>query len=102
MHERVQRNKRNSVRTKKDPVQRSDPVRMIVHNPYGKISADIVRMRPGAFSWNHGAVFVLRTDAQANDNSIPAMTADMNILSMRMLALATPARETNSAVSAGV
>jgi hypothetical protein len=47
-------------------------------------------------------VFVLNTDAHANDNIMPAMTPDMNILSMRMLALATPARETSSAVSAGV
>jgi hypothetical protein len=73
-----------------------------MHRPYGKIKAAIVRIRPGAFSWYHGAVLVLKTDAQANDNSMPAMTADMKILSMRILALATPARETSSAVSAGV
>ena len=83
-------------------MQRSEPVRMIIHRPYGKINAAIVRIKPGAFSWNQGAVFVLNTDAHANDNIMPAMTPDMNILSMRIFALATPARETSSAVSAGV
>lgn len=84
-----------------DPVQRSVPVTMTNVKPNGKTSAAIVRIRPGAFSWNQGAVLVLIKTAQANDNSMPAMTELMNILSRRMLAFATPARPMSSTVSFG-
>ena len=49
--------------------------------------APIVLISPGALSVNQGAVFVLSRAAQANDKNMPAMTDDMNTLSMRMLAL---------------
>lgn len=35
----------------KEPVQRSRPVTTMMHKPYGKIMAPMVRMSPGAFSW---------------------------------------------------
>lgn len=36
-------------------VNRSAPVRTIMTRPTGKSIAPVVRMRPGAFSWYHGA-----------------------------------------------
>lgn len=36
--------------TIKDPVQRSAPVKMIIHKPYGKTKALMVLISPGAFS----------------------------------------------------
>lgn len=39
--------------------------------------------------------------AQANDKKQPAMNEEKKILSMRMFALATPAREHSSTVSLG-
>ncbi len=39
-----------------------------------RTSAPMVLMRPGAFSWNHGVVFVLSNAAQAKDRNMPAMT----------------------------
>jgi len=58
-------------------------------------------MRPGALSWYHGAVFVLKAAAHANARRQPAMKALAKILSIRMFALATPAREQISTVSLG-
>lgn len=88
--------------TRKEPVHKSLPVSTTMHNPYGKTSAAIVRIRPGASDWYHGEAFVLRSVAHAKASSMPAMTEDMKILSRRVLAFATPARETISVVSAGV
>lgn len=87
--------------TMKDPVQRSVPVTMTRVSPKGKTSAASVRMSPGAFSWNQGAVLVLSNTAQANDKSMPAITELKNILSSLMFALATPARPMSSTVSLG-
>jgi hypothetical protein len=88
--------------TIKDPVHRSAPVRIIKANPYGKTNALIVRINPGAFSWNQGLLFVLRTVPQANAKRHPAENALKKTLSRRMLPLLRPARETNSVTSAGV
>lgn len=85
----------------KEPVQRSAPVKIIMHSPYGKIRALIVRIRPGAFSWNQGVALVLRTDPQANASKHPAETELKNTLSRRMLPLCTPALATASTTSAG-
>nr|POF16356.1 hypothetical protein CFP56_23874 [Quercus suber] len=88
--------------TIKLPVQRSVPVTTMVTRPKGKIIAPIMRMSPGALVWNHGAVFVLNSAAQAKARKQPAMNELMKILSTRMLALATPAREQSSTVSFGL
>lgn len=61
----------------------------------------MVRIKPGAFSKNHGDEQVLSSVAQEKDSRMPAMTALMKILSLRMLALYTPALPTNSVVSFG-
>jgi hypothetical protein len=67
----------------------------------GNIRAPIMRINPGAFSWYHGAVLVLRDAAHANAKIAPAMTELKNILSIRILALLTPAREHCSVASFG-
>lgn len=71
----------------KDPVQRSAPVKIIMHKPYGKTSAEIVRIRPGALSWNQVVVLVLRAVPQAKARRHPAEKALKKILSRRMLPL---------------
>jgi hypothetical protein len=88
--------------TRKLPVHRSAPVRTTMHRPYGKTSADKVRMRPGAFSWYQGDAFVDRTVAQAKERRHPVETELRNTLSRRVFPLKTPARDTISIVSAGV
>lgn len=85
-----------------DPVQRSAPVRMIMHKPYGKTRALIVRIRPGAFSWNHGVVPVLRTVPQAKASRHPAETEERKTLSRRMCPRTTPDRATVAKTSGGV
>jgi len=92
----------HGARTRKEPVHRSLPVSTTMHKPYGKTKAAIVRIKPGASDWYHGEAFVLMSVAQAKARSMPAMTDDMNTLSRRELPFATPARDTISAVSAGV
>jgi hypothetical protein len=84
------------------PVQRSEPVSTMETRPKGKMIAPIILINPGAFSWYHGAVFVMRSAAQANERRQPAMKELKKILSTRMLALVTPAREQISVVSLGV
>lgn len=64
--------------------------------------APIILISPGAFSWYHGDEFVLNSAAQANERRHPAMKELKKILSIRMLALVTPAREHNSVVSLGL
>jgi len=59
-------------------------------------------MRPGALSWNHGAVLVLKALAAAKERRHPAETEDKKTLSTRMLPFFTPALDTSSMVSAGV
>ena len=71
-------------------------------NPYGKNSAEIVLIKPGAFSWYHGALLVLREVAHANARRAPAETELKKTLSSRMFPFTTPARETISMVCAGV
>lgn len=88
--------------TMNDPVHKSAPVKTIMHNPYGKTSALMVRISPGAFSWNHEVVFVLKTVPHAKARRHPAENALRNTLSRRIFPLVTPARETSSATSAGV
>lgn len=70
--------------------------------PNGKTNAPIVLIRPGALSWNHGAVFVLNALAAAKERRHPADTADRKTLSGRMFPFFAPARDTISMVSAGV
>lgn len=84
-----------------DPVQRSAPVRIIMHSPYGKTRALMVRIKPGAFSWNHGVALVLSTVPQAKASRQPADTALKKTLSSRMLPFCTPALETASMTSPG-
>ena len=84
------------------PVQRSDPVSTTETRPKGKITAPIILISPGAFSWYQGAVIVDRRAAQANDRRQPAIKELKKILSIRMFALLTPAREHISDVSFGV
>jgi hypothetical protein len=81
------------------PVHKSAPVSTIMHSPYGKTSADTVRIRPGAFSWYQGDAFVDKAVAQAKASRHPADTELKNTLSNRMLPFRTPIRETISAVS---
>lgn len=69
------------------PVQRSVPVTTTIVKPKGKMTAPIIRISPGAFSWYQGEVLVLKETAQAKASNMPATTDDMKILSMRMLAL---------------
>lgn len=83
-------------------MQRSTPVRMIMHRPYGKTIELMVRISPGAFSWNHGAVAVLRRLPQANASRPPPETALRKIFSSGMLPLVTPAREMISITSGGL
>lgn len=87
--------------TMNEPVQRSEPVKTTMTRPMGKIMAEIILMRPGAFSWYHGDEFVTSETAQAKDKRQPAMKELKKILSIRMFALATPAREHSSTVSLG-
>ncbi|KAH9810093.1 hypothetical protein Tdes44962_MAKER01065 [Teratosphaeria destructans] len=92
----------------------------MVTSPNGKMRAPIIRIKPGAFSWYHGAVFVDSRAAHAKAKRHPAMKELKNILSSLMsvivsqstatvryvddsiLAFATPAREHSSTVSFGV
>jgi hypothetical protein len=55
--------------------------------PTGKTIAEIVRIRPGAFVWNHGDELVERARAQPNEIKAPPMKELTNILSIRILAL---------------
>ena len=84
------------------PVQRSVPVTTIIVKPKGKMTAAIMRMRPGAYVWNHGEAFVLRETAQAKARRVPATKDEMKVLSIRMLALPVPAREASSVASFAV
>lgn len=45
-------------------VKRSAPLRTIMMSPTGKKMAEIVRIRPGALSWYHGAASVDSITAQ--------------------------------------
>lgn len=83
------------------PVHKSAPVTTILTSPNGKIRAPIIRIKPGAFSWYQGAVSVLKRAAQAKESRQPAIKDDARILSMRMFAIMTPAREQSSTVSLG-
>ena len=71
----------------KVPVTRSAPVKMIITRPMGKTIAEIILIKPGAFSWYHGALLVMRDTAAAKARSAPAMNELKKILSMRILAL---------------
>lgn len=86
----------------KDPVHKSAPVRMIMHNPYGNTNALIVRINPGAFSWNQVLVFVLRAVPHAKASRHPAETELRKTLSRRVLPLTIPARATRLITSVGV
>ena len=68
-------------------VTSSEPVRTIMQRPYGKTRAEIVRIKPGASDWYQGDALVLTAVAQTKESSIPAITADMNILSILWWAL---------------
>lgn len=84
--------------TIKVPVQRSAPVNTINTNPHGKTIAPAVLIRPGAFSWNHGAVIVLSDVAAAKDSRHPAETALRKTFSGLIRPFLTPARDTSSMV----
>lgn len=73
-----------------------------MHRPYGKTKELMVRISPGAFSWNHGVVLVLRRLPQANASRPPPETELRKILSSGMLPLAIPAREMSSITSGGL
>ena len=73
-----------------------------MHKPYGKTRALMVRIKPGAFSWNHGVVPVLKTVPQAKASIHPAETELRNTLSRRMLPRVTPDRATAAMTSYGV
>ena len=45
-------------------VKRSEPLRTIMMSPTGKNMAEIVRIRPGAFSWYQGDASVDNVTAQ--------------------------------------
>ena len=66
--------------------------------PTGKTMAPIVRMRPGALVWNHGAVLVESASAHPKEIRQPPMKELTNILSIRMRAFLAPMRETSSVV----
>jgi hypothetical protein len=83
-------------------VHKSAPVKIIMHNPYGKTSALIVRINPGAFSWNQVLVFVLRAVPHAKASRHPAETELRKTLSRRVFPLAMPARATRLITSVGV
>jgi hypothetical protein len=70
--------------------------------PTGKTMAEMVRMRPGAFVWNHGDELVERARAQPKEIKAPPMNELMKSLSIRMRAFLAPIRETSSVVWAGV
>lgn len=81
---------------------RSAPVTTMDTKPNGKMSAPIMRISPGAFSVYQGDELTTRTAAQAKESRQPARKALKNILSRRMLAFMTPAREASSVASLGV
>lgn len=83
-------------------MHKSAPVKIIMHNPYGKTSALMVRINPGAFSWNQVLVFVLRAVPHAKASRHPAETELRKTLSRRVLPLAMPARATRLITSVGV
>lgn len=85
----------------KDPVHRSAPVRRIIHNPYGKTNALMVRISPGAFSWNHGFALVLKTVPQANASRQPADIELNRTFSSRIFPFWTPAFVTARKTSTG-
>jgi hypothetical protein len=70
--------------------------------PTGKTIAEIVRMSPGAFVWNHGDELVESARAQPKEIKAPPMNELTNILSILMRAFLAPIRETSSVVWAGV
>lgn len=45
-------------------VKRSEPLRTIMMSPTGKNMAEILRIRPGAFSWYQGAASVDKVTAE--------------------------------------
>lgn len=67
-------------------------------NPTGKTIAEIVRIRPGAFVWNHGEELVERERAHPKEIRHPPMKELMNILSILIRAFLAPMRETSSVV----
>lgn len=87
--------------TIKDPVQRSAPVKMIIHKPYGKTKALMVLISPGAFSWNQGVALVLRAVPQAKASKHPAETELRKILSNRIFPFCSPSLATASKTSLG-
>lgn len=87
--------------TMKLPVARSAPVNTIATRPKGKIMAASSFITPGAFSWYQGEVLTMETAAQAKARMAPAMKLLRKILSMRIRALAAPAREEISTASWG-
>lgn len=85
-----------------EPVKSSEPEIKIMTIPLGKIKPLIILIRPGAFSWNHGAAVAMTAEAEVKLTRQPAMKAEKKILSGRALPLMAPIRDINSAVSFGV
>lgn len=83
-------------------VKRSDPLKTIITSPTGKVSAPIVLINPGAFSWYHGDAFVETRTAQPKPKSGPVIRELTNSLSKRMWDFFVPVRETSSIVCCGV
>lgn len=84
------------------PVQRSAPVKTIITKPYGKTIAPSIRIKPGALTWYHGLVLVLREVAAAKERSAPADIDERKTFDIGMFPLWTPARETISITCDGV
>jgi len=70
--------------------------------PLGNTKPLIILIKPGAFSWNHGAAVAMRAEAEAKLTRQPDEKADMKILSGRILPFRAPIRDMSSMVSAGV
>jgi hypothetical protein len=71
-------------------------------NPTGKKHAEIVFMRPGAFSWNHGDALVEMLIAHPNPRRKLPATQLTNILSRRWRAFLLAMLEISNVVCAGV
>jgi len=70
-------------------VNRSAPVKTIMTRPMGNTSPPIVLIRPGAFSWYHGAAFVLKSQAHPNPSKGPVMKEFPKLVYPHMSFLAT-------------
>ncbi|CAF3643935.1 unnamed protein product [Fusarium graminearum] len=74
---------------------------MTVTKPNGNTMAPIILIKPGAFSWYHGAVKTVNETAHPKERIHPPEIPDKKTLSGLDLPFFTPALQMSSAVSAG-